>query len=584
MQEKENAENNRILLIDDNPSIHDDFKKILLSDSAGDGLREAEEIFFGETSEDPFKLDFVLDSAHQGADGYEMAKQAVAEGKPYAMAFVDMRMPPGWDGLTTIEKLWEADPHLQVVICSAYSDHSWPDICSRLGQTDQLLILKKPFDNAEVSQLALAFTKKWNLGKRARMTTQELKTIVADQTTQIKEQDRELRHKQKLEAIGSLAGGVAHEFNNLLQVIHGLTTIAMEDLPAENPTHENLVGVVEAANRATGITRNLLSFSRRRPMQKLVFEVNEIVAATIQMVNPLLGKRIEVRSQLVDNAGHVLANGDLISQSLLNLCVDARDAMDKGGEICISTEKVEVIDGQSKYNVPIELQSGPYCVVSVSDNGQGIPEDQMERIFDPFFTTKDVGKGTGMGLSMVFGAVQEHGGGVTVESEVGQGTTFRVFLPFVDINDESLSEKLEIDDQESEELYPSGNEILLVLASEAQTLQANATLLANAGYDVFECSSIEEAEQTFQDLGGNVNGWVVDMNGDTETVLARLSQLDYDVPSVVFQAPQLDTNGFELEPSVPGQITRLNKPVSRADLLQAVRELLDAKEQPTPTI
>lgn len=429
MQLEDDFKNLKILLIDDNSSIHGDFRKILVPDNQATGLRDAEEIFFGETADESIGLAFELDSAYQGEEGYQKVCHSLEIGSPYAMAFVDMRMPPGWDGLKTIEKLWEADPNLQVVICSAYSDHSWPDICKRIGQTDRLLILKKPFDNAEVSQLALAVTKKWNLTQKARLTTEQLQELVEKQTLQIKEKDRELRHKQKLEAVGSLAGGVAHEFNNLLQVIHGLTTLVIQDLPDDDPSLENLGGVVDAANRATGITKHLLSFCRRHPTQKLDFEVNEIVTATIKMVNPLLGEEVEIQANLNENSGNVMADGDQISQALLNMCVNARDAMPDGGVIRIATERVNVQEGRESGQLPLDIPSGEYSLISISDSGVGISNDFLDRIFEPFFTTKDVGKGTGMGLAMVFGAVQEHGGGIAVESELGKGTTFRVFLP-----------------------------------------------------------------------------------------------------------------------------------------------------------
>lgn len=572
-----NQENKRILLIDDNPSIHEDFRKILIGGEAGEELRAIEESFFGEAEENPLRLDFDLDSAHQGAEGFELVQKAVNEGRPFALAFVDMRMPPGWDGLTTIEKIWEIDPELQVVICSAYSDHSWPDICERLGQTDQLLILKKPFDNAEVSQLALALTKKWNLTRQARKHAENLKTQVACQSRQIQEKDRELRHKQKLEAIGSLAGGVAHEFNNLLQVIQGLTTIALDDLPDNDPAHENLVGVVDAAKRATGITRNLLSFSRRQPTQKLIFEINEIVTATVQMVNPLLGTRIQVDTQLAGNAGHILANGDLISQALLNLCVNARDAMKGQGKINVVSERVVVQDGEcGRFKAPSDLPAGEYCVVSVSDTGVGIPEDQLERIFDPFFTTKDVGKGTGMGLSMVYGAVQEHGGRVTVESTVGVGTTFRVFLPIVNIDDDSLD--LDLGDDID---LPEGEQTVLVVAGDAQKRLAFLKLLAKTGYRVVECSDPVQAVGILDDLTSKVDAMVVYNPGDQFDPVADFGLVDDSLPTIVIQ------NGSRLEksPLDAGEgrnIAFLQDPVTRIDLLKQLGQMISdrrAKQQ-----
>ncbi|MEE2640913.1 MAG: response regulator [Planctomycetota bacterium] len=578
MLSSEDFENKRILLVDDNPAIHSDFRKILLNDDREDSLREAEAMFFGESTEEPQRPGFELDFAHQGVDGYEKAKTAVALGRPYAVAFVDMRMPPGWDGLETIEKLWEVDPDLQVVICSAYSDHSWVDICGRLGQTDQLLILKKPFDNVEVSQLALALTQKWSLARRARLNTEQLNTQVEKQTRLLREKDRELRHKQKLEAIGSLAGGVAHEFNNLLQVIHGLTTIALEDTPEEDPTFENLMGVVEAANRATGITQHLLSFSRRQPAQKMVFSTNEIVTATLQMVRPLLGKQIDIRTELAVDAGEVMANGDLISQAVLNLCVNARDAMPEGGHLSLVTESLEVQDAEARYPVPIDLRSGPYTVISVTDTGSGIPEDQLDRIFEPFYTTKDVGKGTGMGLSMVFGTVEEHGGGVTVQSRVGQGTTFRIFLPRArEVRKDPSGSSQGVEQQE--ERFPGGKETLLVVDDEPQIRQIMVRMLGKAGYRVLEAENGLAAVELYRDRHLEIDGVLLDMmmpvmNG--REALREMKAIDDQLVAIGCSGHDPGEQPCEAESEeTDAFFTTLHKPVTRSGLLQAVRKTMD---------
>lgn len=421
--------NKRILLIDDNPAIHDDFRKILLKKGHNLGLSAAERDFFGEESQKPLLPEFELDSAFQGQEGFEQVKNSKQADRPYATVFVDMRMPPGWDGLRTIEEIWKVDPNLQIVICSAFSDHSWPDICNRLGQTDQLLILKKPFDNSEVSQLALAVTKKWNLAQQAKLNTAQLENLVNDQTHQLKEQDRALRQKQKLEAVGSLAGGIAHEFNNLLQMIHGLATISLDDVAESHPVRKNLDGIVGAADRAQAITKQLLSFSRQQPTQKMLFGVNEIVDASLQMLSPLLGKNIKVNHKTSHDSGKIMVSGEVITQAILNLCTNAADAMHQVGEITISAEKVRVQGGACSFQSELDLPSGEYSVISVTDNGVGIPRDRLERIFEPFYSTKDVGKGTGMGLAMVYGTMQEHGGTVTVDSVLGKGTTVRMYFP-----------------------------------------------------------------------------------------------------------------------------------------------------------
>lgn len=189
MKQIENSRNLRVIVIDDNPAIHEDFRKILTADDGDTDVLKAAEAFFGEAMEATASVDVDLSHASQGQEGLAICKKAVENGKPFAVAFVDMRMPPGWDGLKTISELWKVDPNLQVVICSAYSDQSWSQIHEKLGSTDRLLILKKPFDNAEVLQLTTALTEKRHLTDLAETST------------------------KKLESVGPLAAGVAHEIN-----------------------------------------------------------------------------------------------------------------------------------------------------------------------------------------------------------------------------------------------------------------------------------------------------------------------------------------------------------------------------------
>ncbi|SVD27456.1 uncharacterized protein METZ01_LOCUS380310, partial [marine metagenome] len=183
------GQNKRILIVDDNESIHDDFRKVLGQQETTGELLDLEASLFGDTAQKTVsvgpELNFELDFASQGQDGFRKVEQARDAGKPYAMAFVDMRMPPGWDGLETILHMWRADADLQVVICTAFSDYSWRDIIKRVGHTDQLLILKKPFDNVEVSQLAIALTEKWSLASHARLKLEQLEDMVTERTREI---------------------------------------------------------------------------------------------------------------------------------------------------------------------------------------------------------------------------------------------------------------------------------------------------------------------------------------------------------------------------------------------------------------
>lgn len=230
--------NRRILVIDDNRAIHDDFRKILgarRTDAAG--LDEAEAAVFGDASASAGRDGFEISSAYQGQEGLEMVRQALRADRPYALAFVDVRMPPGWDGITTIGRLWQEDPNLEVVVCTAYSDYTWEEMAKTLGESDQLLILKKPFDNVEVRQLACALSEKWNLACQVRHTVDGLETAVEERTRELREQKRQLEnthaqllHAQKLESIGQLAAGIAHEINTPIQYVGDNTRFLRDNM------------------------------------------------------------------------------------------------------------------------------------------------------------------------------------------------------------------------------------------------------------------------------------------------------------------------------------------------------------------
>ena len=206
-----NTETIRILVIDDQESIHEDFRKIVRSERDDEAINEAAAALFGDTavSSEPAEK-FEIDSAHQGEEGLALVEQALRENRPYPLAFVDVRMPPGWDGVETVHRIWQVDPEILVVLCTAYSDHTWEEIVARLGRTDHLLILKKPFDNIEVRQLVLALTKRWHLARQAEMTRNSLEQMVAERTQEVEARSQalekateELQHDERAACRGA---------------------------------------------------------------------------------------------------------------------------------------------------------------------------------------------------------------------------------------------------------------------------------------------------------------------------------------------------------------------------------------------
>ncbi|MCA9138416.1 MAG: response regulator [Planctomycetales bacterium] len=580
----------RIIIIDDNTAIHDDFRKILCDDSGGDAEFDSlEASLFGKTcSRSKATRSYELNSAYQGEEGYRMVCEAIDEGRPYSTAFVDMRMPPGWDGVETIRQLWKADPDLQVLICTAFSDYSWSEIVDQLGNSDQLLILRKPFDAAEVSQIAAAMTKKRKPTKASRNTVAKLEQIVARKTQEIRremkqreeaqqrllEKEEQLRESQKLEAVGMLAGGIAHEFNNLMQIILSYAQFGLDSSSTDDAIHEDLKCILKAGERATALTRQLLGFSRRKALSCVNVDVNHVIAELVDLAQPLLGSRIQIHQNLHPSTTMVHADSSELQQALLNCCINSRDSMDAAGELSISTELVDLDEAYCRRDEV--LVPGRYVCISISDTGCGMPPDVVSHIFEPFYTTKDVGTGTGLGLAMVYGLVKQHQGHIDVESEVGLGTTFRIYLPAM--TSPQMVEVVAPAPIDHHEDFETIGGTILVADDEELLRQVSSRILQRAGFNVMlACDGLEAVELVSRKSNG-IDLAVLDVmmpNLTGREACARIRSINPDLP-VLFctgHDPEVARAG-----EVPAGYPIVHKPFTAEDLLSSVRSLLDQHE------
>ncbi len=553
--------NRRILIVDDNAAIHEDFKKILAPEAAdSQAIDNLESLIFGDAAPKT-QTHFELAHAHQGQEALVRVEQSLADGQPFAMAFVDIRMPPGWDGIETITRLWAVNPELQVVICTAYSDYGWDSITQRLGSSDSLVILKKPFDHVEALQLAHALTNKWNLARQAALRVDELEQMVAARTAALEAEQEQHRQAYKMEAVGRLAAGIAHDFNNLLTVIQGYSSLQLARLPADSDAAQSLGHISTAAERAASLTRQLLAFSRKQVMQPRLLQLNDRLSALEPILRPLIGAHIALRFDLAPDLPPLYADTTNLDQIILNLTLNARDALPHDGSIVIKS----ALENVPRERIPSTADSakpGAHLCITIADTGVGMDEETTRHLFEPFFTTKEVGQGTGMGLATVQGIAQQHGGWVAVESAPGQGSAFHVFLPATTVELAAPKPAL----LPASALRGSGT-VLIAEDEEAVSLLATCTFEEH-GFKVIAAPNAAAALQLWEQHGEDVVLLFTDMvmpGGMSGHDLAKRLRTDRPALPVIFSSGysrDLLTGGVQLEEGV----NYLPKPYRPADL------------------
>jgi signal transduction histidine kinase/DNA-binding response OmpR family regulator len=601
-----NKEIRRILIVDDNESIHEDIKNILTSGHAiEDIVRDAlsKELFDSPDNRIDAMRDvaftYAIDSAYQGEEAVKMADDAGRKGAPYALIFMDVRMPPGIDGIQAVKRIWKTYPQTEVVLCTAFSDYAWDEIMVQLGFSDHLLFIRKPVDSVAVKQMALTLTTKWELEWKSRGYIQSLaesralykslvnnlglgimlidrgmtilmvnsqmkqwnpalsgegkqkcyqlipnhlhdqpcrtcpacmtfedgltheyiadmmvgeevrkqrvqvfpvldasgKTVnaivVVEDITERTRLEERISSAQKMEFLGSIASGVAHDLNNILTGIVALPDLLLLETPPQSPSIEYLHMIKESANRASAIIEDLLTLSRRSVAAHEVVDLNTIISAGLASPEFKLTHSdhpaVSVESSLAPCLRNMRGSKVHLSKAVINLLMNAMEAIPRSGSIEITTDNI-THDGTASADPT--APSGEFVRLRIDDNGIGIPREIQRKIFEPFYTTKVMGRrsGTGLGLAIVERTVQDHNGHLHIDSTVGRGTTFTLEFPAT--RDELINEKKPLI---LPEIVRGNGQSILVVEDSHELHAVPGFILGKLGYRVHVVESGENA-------------------------------------------------------------------------------------------
>ncbi len=686
---------------------HADIVRILAVDDEPYILELFEEFLSAETS----TYSFGLTLCQKAGEAVEEVRSSLEDQKPFAVAFIDVRLASGPDGVWTAEKIRTLDPNVEIVMVTAYGDVGLEEIVSRIPPARKLLYIRKPFAPEEIKQCAVALSAKWQQEIQLRKIHNELEARFEKKTidlrkaneklkleieerkrasTELRESEKryrtvleanpdpvvvydmegrviyfnpaftsifgwsleerlgrkmdvfvpeknwsetrmmidrvlagenfsgietrrytkdgnlipvsisggtyrdgdgnpigsvinlrdiseqkkliaQLEQAQKMEAVGTLAGGIAHDFNNLLQAIQGYTELLLMQRQEGEHGWRELHEVLRAANRGGELTQQLLTFSRKVESKRRPLDLNKEVEELRELLERTIPKMIEVKFQLADRLQLIGADPAQLKQLLMNLAVNAKDAMPEGGILFIETENV-TLDHQfcRKY---AEVKPGHYVQFTVSDTGHGMDKEILQHIFDPFYTTKEIGKGTGLGLAIVYGIIKNHEGYILCYSQPGEGTTFKIFLPV-------LSEEIEFADladaTESEVLIKGGSETILLVDDEEFIRQLGVDVLGRAGYKVLTAADGESALELYSQSRSGIDLVILDlimpgMGGSK--CLEELLQHDPGARVLIASgySPDGPTKGV-LDTGAKGFVS---KPYDARKLLDLVRKILD---------
>lgn len=789
--------NRRILIIDDDPAVRSAYQAVLLGDQGPEAALHDEMTrllaISPPTAGDALPR-FELHFAAQGEEGFALVDKSVDEGNPFALAFLDIRMPPGWDGMETARRIRQRDPNIELVIVTAYSDRSRAEIVKTVGSPDKLLFLRKPFDPEELRQIALSQTEKWNLSRRHDAQRRQLEAVLAAAPTAIVTIDRrdhtvqswnqaaeqvtgypaaeiigtpcpieldilgpatseisihdrsgrkkiltrntspileqrgearyvvisfwditavraaetalkysearfralvettndwvwevdaewsitysspigrkllgydppelagknffdtllpvqlasrfnkffakcvaeqssfqgverptrrkdgstviiessgvpildsggrvkgfrgidrdvsqrkkdeekrrqleeQFRQSQRMESLGTLAGGIAHDFNNILTPIISGAQLCLLEVDPENHLYDILKSIHESGQRAADLIRQILTFSRKQLAKPQSLELNQLIKSFNKFLRRLIREDITLDLDLDDTLWNIFGDTRQMEQVLLNLTVNARDAIAGNGRITISTRN-ETAHGKQQVDIKGETIDGDYVVLSVHDDGIGMDQESRARIFEPFYTTKEVGAGTGLGLSTVYGIVEQHGGHIVLESEPRKGTTFHLYF--------KKSDPQAVVDQDAVTIpVRGGTETILLVEDDADVRSSIASALRHYGYQVIGAANGDEALKIINKSSLTIDLLLTDVvmpdiNGRELGQKIRLK--NPALPLLYMSGHPLDMITEKLNDI--DQILFIPKPFSAAEIAEKVRQTLDYGANP----
>ena len=490
------------------------------------------------------RLDGVRHEIHWVSD-YRSALRAAHEGD-YDVCLVDYRLGAK-DGIELVRELVAAGHDVPVIVLTGQGNHDVDIEAARAGAVDYLV-------KGEVTPALLERTIRYAMRGHADMRA-------------LRDSEETLRQAQKMEAVGQLAGGIAHDFNNLLTVISGYTEILLRRPGFEAEGSKELAEISKAAEQAARLTRQLLTYSRKQVVEPRALDLNDIVIETQTMLERLIGENIEVSTTLAEDLASISADDGQIKQIIMNLVVNARDAMPEGGTVLLATSNVTLADVSTSSRP--DMTPGDYVLLTVTDTGHGMDAATAERIFEPFYTTKERDAGTGLGLSTVYGIVKQSGGHIEVESDPGMGTTFRLYLPQVAEEAEALGPK------PPDERSLTGSETVLLVEDQEALREVGRQMLETYGYTVLLAGDGAAALELAQNQPDPIQLLMTDIlmpkMGGIE-LAERLSTLRPEL-KVLYTSGYNDSGGSHQR--IAGS-RYLQKPYAMEGLLRTLRELLDS--------